>query len=242
MTSAVILAAGRGSRLGHLTERKPKCLMEFNNVSLLQRQISSLKSGGIHAIAVVTGYLAGLVEKACRLPVFHNSEWESTGIFHSMLAATAWLEAGPVIISYGDIFYSAETVRRLAAARGDIVLAFDPNWWSLWSARSLDPLSDAESFKVEADGRIVDIGRQISDRLEASGQYMGLLKLTPRGFANLTSSANHTRSSHRRLDMTGALRAAIAAGHEVRGVERQGAWGEVDTPADLDLYERMGIP
>jgi len=56
--AAVLLAAGEGSRLGGM----PKSLLTLNGQTLLTRQISALRSAGIHQIVVVTGYFHRLIE------------------------------------------------------------------------------------------------------------------------------------------------------------------------------------
>ncbi len=51
---AIILSAGQGSRLGALTHDRPKCLIEFNGRSLLDRQLDVLAANGIEEAVVVT--------------------------------------------------------------------------------------------------------------------------------------------------------------------------------------------
>ena len=53
---AIILAAGRGTRMKALTEEKPKCLVELDGQSLLEKQLGALRQSGIEDIAIVTGY------------------------------------------------------------------------------------------------------------------------------------------------------------------------------------------
>ena len=54
--NAIILAAGRGSRMKNLTSDKPKCLVQLNGKTLIQWQLDALNQAGISNIAVVTGY------------------------------------------------------------------------------------------------------------------------------------------------------------------------------------------
>ncbi|GAB7206137.1 hypothetical protein OS21_26300 [Dickeya oryzae] len=76
----ILLVAGRGSRLGDITNEKPKSLVELNGQSLLQRAIDSLKKGGVDNIAAVGGYRSEMIEPyADRL--FTNENWERTSIF-----------------------------------------------------------------------------------------------------------------------------------------------------------------
>jgi len=56
MKKAIILSAGQGSRLGHLTDDRPKCLIEFNGRTLLDRQLDALAANGVEEAVVVTGF------------------------------------------------------------------------------------------------------------------------------------------------------------------------------------------
>src|SRR5947199_238217 len=60
---AIILSAGQGSRLGHLVDELPKCLIDFNGRTLLDRQLDTLEANGVHEAVVVTGFHDELVEE-----------------------------------------------------------------------------------------------------------------------------------------------------------------------------------
>src|SRR5687767_15431347 len=64
MKKAIILSAGQGSRLGHLTHDRPKCLIEFNGRSLLDRQLDTLAACGIDDVVVVTGFRDDQIEES----------------------------------------------------------------------------------------------------------------------------------------------------------------------------------
>ena len=64
MMKAIILSAGQGSRLGHLVDDRPKCLIDFNGRTLLDRQLDTLEANGVHEAVVVTGFHDELVEEA----------------------------------------------------------------------------------------------------------------------------------------------------------------------------------
>src|SRR4051794_36086500 len=61
---AIILSAGQGSRLGHLVDDRPKCLIDFNGRSLLDRQLDTLEANDVHEAVVVTGFHDDLIEAA----------------------------------------------------------------------------------------------------------------------------------------------------------------------------------
>src|SRR5512139_3799633 len=66
MKKAIILSAGQGSRLGHLTDDRPKCLIEFNGRTLLDRQLDALAANGIEEAVVVTGFRDDQIEAALK--------------------------------------------------------------------------------------------------------------------------------------------------------------------------------
>lgn len=236
---AVILAAGRGSRLGPLSDDRPKCLVEFAAKPLIRRQIAALRGGGVSSIGIVRGYLGNMInfEDAT---YFENPRWAETNMVMSLVAAAPWLQSGPVVISYADIFYGRDVVRDLAAAPGDLVVAYDPGWRSLWTRRFDDPLSDAETFRTDAGGNLLDIGRRTKEIDEIKGQYMGLLKFTPVAWraaeAVLAGVDAKTRDA---MDMTTLLRRLLDSGFPISTVGITGQWGEIDSSGDLELYEKM---
>lgn len=232
----IILAAGRGSRMKSMTEDRPKCLVEIAGRSLLDCQRAALTGGGIDRLAVVRGY-RGEAFEGRGLTLFDNPRWADTNMVMSLVQADPWLSAGPCLVSYADIFYPAETVRRLAEITGDIAISYDPNWLTLWQARFADPLADAESFRLNEAGQVVDIGRKVNSLEDIQGQYMGLLKFTPTGWAQVTGYlATLDPASRDRLDMTGLLSRLIARGIVVHAVPGMPGWGEVDSESDLDYY------
>ena len=236
---AVILAAGRGSRMGQLGYERPKCLVEFGKKLLIERQVAALRSGGAQAVGVVRGYRADMIELP-DLTYFHNERWSETNMVLSLAAAAEWLKLGPVIVSYADIFYRHELVRDLAAATGDLVIAYDRAWRSLWSRRFADPLADAETFQVDASGRLIEIGNKTSSINEIEGQYMGLLKFTPRAWKDVEALlATLDALTRDRLDMTGLLQRLLRRNVTINTFGTDGQWGEIDSPGDLVLYERM---
>ena len=230
---ALILAAGRGSRMGALTASAPKCLTMFAGQRLIDWQIDALRAGGVEEIGIVTGYKADKID-ATNLRRFHNDRWAETNMVMSLACARQWLVSGPVIVSYADIFYSAEPVEKLAATAGDIAVTYDRDWLDLWHARFEDPLSDAETFRLDADNRLVEIGGRAASVEEIEGQFMGLLRFMPAGWAAVEGILDGLAEAERdRLDSTALLRRLIAEDFPVAAVVINGGWGESDSASDL---------
>jgi choline kinase len=237
---ALILAAGRGSRMGALGEDRPKCLVELDGRPLLDRQIAALRRGGAQEIGIVRGYRAEMLNFP-GLRYFDNARWAQTNMVMSLATAAAWLRDGPVIVSYADIFYRGELVRALAETAGDLVISFDRDWRRLWTRRFADPLADAETFRVDAQGTLLEIGGKTANIEDIEGQYMGLLKFTPAAWSAIEALlAGLDAPTRDRLDMTGLLRRLIGNGSvSIRTCASHGQWGEIDNPGDVALYQSM---
>ncbi len=240
MMRGLILAAGRGSRMGELGDDRPKCLVELGGKPLIERQIAALRRGGVDEIGVVRGYRAEMIDFP-GLCYFTNERWAETNMVMSMATAAEWLRSGPVVVSYADIFYRSALVHGLAAAPGQLVVSYDVDWRSLWTRRFADPLADAETFRITATGELLDIGGKTTRIEEIEGQYMGLLKFTPEAWSAVEEilSALYVRSRDR-LDGTGLLR-RLLEGKRIRidTFGTHGQWGEIDNRDDVALYEEM---
>lgn len=234
---ALLLAAGRGSRLAPLTDDRPKCLVPLLGHPLLEYQLAALRSAGVADIAIVGGYrhecLAPYVETR-----FVNPRWAASNMVVSLQAAADWLAAGTSLVCYTDIVYPPAAIKALAQAAGDIAVTYDPDWLDLWSARFDEPLLDAESFRLGSEGQLVEIGRKNAALDDIRGQYMGLIRLTRAGWRTISDRLRMLApDALDRLDMTGLFGQLLAAGIRIDAVAAPWPWAEVDNAADLALYE-----
>ena len=236
---AIILAAGRGSRMDKLTQEKPKCLVKLAGKSLLNWQVESLKTAGVSSVAAVCGYMADEIALE-GLKKFINPRWNETNMVLSLVEGQSLLKAHTCIVSYSDIVYSPDAVRKLIFAEGDIVITYDKNWLELWSKRFEDPLSDAETFRVDENGVLLEIGNKAANVSEIKGQYMGLLKFTPKGWGRVESFLSGlTPEARDKMDMTSLLKGLIACNTVINTVPISDSWFEVDNANDLMIYEKL---
>lgn len=235
---AIILAAGRGSRMKSLTDERPKCMVELRGKTLLEWQLEALRGAGISEIAIVTGYKRELLANQ-GLVEFHNPRWADTNMVSSLACAEAWLEQEPCIVSYSDIFYSPVAVQSLMTCKASLAVTYDPNWLALWTERFGDPLLDAETFRLTDAGTLAEIGNKPTSVDDIQGQYMGLLRFTPEGWADVVRLRSAlTPEQCDKVHMTHTLQQVIEAGRvAIQGVAYTGEWGEVDSAEDLFVYQ-----
>ena len=139
---AIILAAGRGMRMGNVTDDKPKCLAKLGGKALISWQVEALKKAGITKVIGVGGYEFCKLQTYINIP-FINRNWQNTNMVRSLMLAESYLNKYECIVSYSDIVYNESIVSRLLESRGNISITYDEHWLSLWSRRFEDPLVDA---------------------------------------------------------------------------------------------------
>lgn len=242
-TRAVILCAGRGSRLGAASLDKPKVLTELVGLSLLEWKLRALHTVGIDDIHLLTGYQAEKVA-ALGLPCIHNDRWATTNMVATLLCADPVLRRpGRTVVCYGDVVFHPDILRAALASAADIVLPYDVAWRALWEERFSEPLADAESF-AQRDGRLLDIGQRVASVDAIEGQFMGIVSLTAAGWLSLRSVVETLPDTEvDRLDTTGLLSKMLARGAIVHTVPCSGRWCEVDSQDDLRRYvHRLSSP
>lgn len=244
---AIILAAGRGSRLSPYTDESPKCLLSFAGRRLLDWQLAALRANGVHDVGIVCGYRAHSFD-SMGLKRWDNPRWHETNMVYSLLCAREALEScDGMVVSYGDIVYEPRVVATLLDTPGDMVTVVDRRWLSLWKLRFADPLKEAESLKMDDARQVHEIGRPAASLEEIEGQYIGLLRFSRKGLDALLGFLDRADPHAawlmgRSLEtcyMTDMLRGLIQAGHAITGAEIDGGWLEFDSVSDYDLYARL---
>jgi L-glutamine-phosphate cytidylyltransferase len=243
---AVILAAGAGTRLRPLTDNRPKCLIEMEGVSLLDRQRAVLTSAGISEIFVVTGFLANqIASKGYR--TFHNPDYSTTNMVESLFRARLCLSGDrDLLIAYGDIVYEPRVLDALLRCSAPVCVAVDKAWRPFWEVRMAQPLQDLETLKLDRHGRIIELGKRPKSYDDIEGQYIGLIKVRADHVKKLTQTYHsmdrlelYDGRPFREMFMTSFLQNLINLGWTVKAVGIENGWLEIDTLEDLKRYEDL---
>jgi L-glutamine-phosphate cytidylyltransferase len=233
---ALIMAAGRGSRLGDETHGRPKSLVDLGGISPLELQIDLLMSRGVSHLIVVTGYERQQVEAAVLARVLPpisaefvwNPFWSVTNVIGSAWLARERLRGGFVYL-HADTVFEPGILDDLLTCDAAAALPID--------LRECDP----EQMKAALDGdRVVSLSKELPAS-ETAGEFIGVgvfrADAVPRVVDGIDAElAAGGLGSY----FEAALNRAIAAGLEVRAIPTAGrAWAEIDFPADLALARSL---
>jgi choline kinase len=234
---AIILSAGQGSRLGHLVDDRPKCLIDFNGRTLLDRQLDTLQANGVREAVVVTGFHDELVREAIErrsggpsVRTVFNPFYKVADNTGSLFMAREEL-AGGCLVWNGDTLVSDELMRRVVANdRQGICVTIDRK-----------DSYDEDDMKVIAadDGRLRGIGKRISEGVNA--ESIGLLAFRSGGAEQFREAIERAMRTPEGTTIW-YLRVIhhLAQNGEVWTLDIEGEeWGEVDFPADVEAARAL---
>lgn len=173
---AIILAAGKGTRLDGAAV-KPKCLVEIGGLTLLRRQIESLKNANIKEIVIVVGFGVESIREECdsdsHITFVENIRFAETSSMYSLWLAREHLLDGFIVLNSDVLFHPQLLANLLASSREDALLIS-------YQDKKINPLGDEEMKVKVRDELVVDISKGI-DPLEADGDNVGIVKFGATG-------------------------------------------------------------
>ena len=227
---AIILAAGRGSRMQGATDYAPKCMFSYKGKPLIEHIVENLEQffdrKDIH---IVSGYRAGDLDYL-GLDATVNDSWNSTNIVGSLQKANHLLMKESAVITYSDIYYEQTAISQLLSTELPALVSTE-RWLEIWSRRFENPLSDLESFKLSELGTLKQIGGRASDLSEIEGQFAGIFSLSP----DVWNWIKLEVENFTKKDSTTVLNEITAhSPYKVSVVKYQGLWAEIDTLQDAE--------
>ena len=233
---AIILSAGQGSRLGHLVDERPKCLIDFNGRTLLDRQLDTLESNGVQEAVVVTGFHDDRVEEALanrsggpRVRTIFNPFYKVADNTGSLYMAREEL-AGDCLVWNGDTLVSNALMKRVVENdRPGICVTIDRK-----------PSYDDDDMKVVEDaGQLKAIGKRLSAGVNA--ESIGLLAFRAAGAERFRQAIEQALRTPEGTTIW-YLRVIhhLAQSSDVWTLDISGEeWGEVDFPPDVDAARAL---
>jgi choline kinase len=228
---AIILSAGQGSRLGHMVDDRPKCLIDFNGRSLLDRQLDTLEANDVEEAVVVTGFHDELVQQAIAarsggpaVRTIYNPFYKVADNTGSLFMARQEL-SGDCLVWNGDTLVSRALMRRVVAnERQGICVTIDHK----------ESYDDDDMKVVEGGGRLKAIGKRLPLGT-VNAESIGLLAFRGGGAEQFREAIEGAMRTPEGTTIW-YLRVIhqIAQEADVWTLDIDGEeWGEVDFPADV---------
>lgn len=234
---AIILSAGQGSRLGHLVDDQPKCLIEFNGRSLLDRQLDTLEACGVHEAVVVTGFHDELVNEAIarrsggpEVRTVYNPFYKVADNTGSLFMAREEL-TGDCLVWNGDTLVSRALMGKvLANPQPGICVTIDRK----------ESYDEDDMKVVEEGGRLKAIGKRL-ELLTVNAESIGLLAFRDGGAEQFSEAIERAiRTPEGTTIWYLRVIHQIAQRADVWTLDIQGEeWGEVDFPEDVEAAKAL---
>lgn len=224
----VVLAAGRGTRLGSLVDEVPKPLLEIGGRPLIDRIIGALTHNGVKRLTIVTGYLADRLERHVSArwgdDVAFVRQEEPRGTAHALSLARETSGGNRFAVAWADIALSGKaygSVLRGGHDDDDVILGV--NWIE-------DPSSGA-SVVFDDEGLVSAIVEKPAPPPPSHWNNAGIMVMAPTMWPYVRAV---TPSARGELELTDAIQAVVATGGRVRAVRLGGPWFDVGTPHGLE--------
>lgn len=231
-TQALILAAGRGSRLKSAIGEYPKCLTKIAGKSLIEHQLDSLEACGIDRVTIVVGHFANDVRMVIgeRALFVENSDYMNTNSLYSLRLALDWVEL-PLVVMNCDVLAHCNIVEQVVHSHGN-AFAFD-------SSSGMA----AEHMKISlSGGRLVAMSKELPSK-HTHGENVGIVRFGRNILRPLLEiSDSLLRADGRMKWMASAVnllaQEALIVGIDIRGLP----WIEIDYPEDLATARNIVWP
>src|SRR5438094_10076870 len=223
---AVLLAAGRGTRMREMTTDLPKPMLEVRGKPVLQHIVEGLRDAGARGFLIIVGYRADTVQNffgdgsRYNIEIQYATQVVQDGTGRVVDLARNFASDSPFVLSYGDILVDPANYKRLLNLPDDVE--------AIISVTRGEDVSKGGAVFLNEEMELVDL-REKSKPGEATSpwynagiyafcpsifDFTAILKLSPRG----------------EYELTDAIRDLAKSGKKVKALELTGEWADVRDP------------
>jgi dTDP-glucose pyrophosphorylase len=245
---AVILAAGKGTRMRELTNELPKPMLKVQGKPILEHILSGIVGAGIRDVFIVTGFRADVIESyfgdgsKWKARIIYGRQMVQDGTGKAPEVAREFVGVSPFLLTYGDILVKPETYQQMihrynegyfsgviTVTRGEDVTKGGLNFFDeqFCLERLVEKPKPEQLEQLRSEGWLkpnepvwYNAGIYIFKSLLF--EFTAKLQKSPRGEYELTDAVN----------------ALLAANHKLAGLEIQGRWVDVRDPEVLAGLEK----
>ena len=234
ISKAVLLAAGRGTRMRGLTEALPKPMLEVRGKPVLQHIIEGLRDNGLTSLLIVVGWRADVVKEffgdgsKLGVKVQYETQAVQDGTGRVVALAESFAGADPFLLSYGDILIAPENYRRIGDALDDAEAVI--------SVKRSDDVSQGGAVFVNEKFELTDLREKPKPGEPTSPWYnAGVYAFRSSIFDHIAKLQPSPRGEY---ELTDAIRNLALSGGKVQAIEIAGDWADVRDPEILAQLNR----
>lgn len=229
ITKAVLLAAGRGTRMRELTSEIPKPMLQVRGHPILHHIIEGLRGAGVTDFLIIVGWHAEVVRdffrdgSALQVRIGYETQVQQDGTGKVVELARTFCGSDPFVLSYGDILIEAENYQRLTFLSSDTE--------AIISVKNNQDVSKGGAVFVNENFEMTDLREKPQPGEPTSPWYnAGVYAFRPSIFDFI---ARLERSPRGEFELTDAIRALAQSGRKVQALELAGEWADVRDPEIL---------
>src|ERR1051325_1328328 len=231
---AVVLAAGRGTRMREMTADLPKPMLEVRGKPVLQYSVEGLRDAGVRKFLIVVGYRAEVLQNffgdgwRFKIELEYATQVKQDGTGRVVDLAREFVGASPFILAYGDILIDPANYKR--------IVDLSDNVEAIVSVTRGEDVSKGGAVFVNDKMELVDLREKPKPGEASSPWYTaGLYAFRPSIFQ---VTANVKPSPRGEYELTDAIRELAQSGKTVRALELTGGWADVRDPEILARLNR----
>ena len=231
---AVLLAAGRGTRMRELTADLPKPMIKVRNKPVLLHIIEGLQSAGVKDFLIVVGYRADVVKEyfgdgTCfGLRIKYATQVVQDGTGRVVDLAREFVCDGPFVLSYGDILVDSTNYQQLISLPDDVA--------AIISVKKNEDVSHGGAVFFNQKFELTDLREKPKPGEPTSPWYnAGVYAFRPNIFEYTSRLKPSPRGEY---ELTDAIRELAHSGQKVKGLELTGQWADVRDPEILAQLNR----
>ncbi|HZE56607.1 MAG TPA: sugar phosphate nucleotidyltransferase [Chthoniobacterales bacterium] len=229
MNKAVLLAAGRGTRMRDLTEALPKPMLEVRGKPVLQHIVEGLRDNGLTSLLIVVGWRGEVVKEffgdgsKLSVKIDYETQTVQDGTGRVVALAQNFVGADPFLLSYGDILIAPENYRRIrdALAGAEAVI----------SVKRSDDVSQGGAVFLNDKFELTDLREKPKPGEPTSPWYNAGVYAFQRSIFDYIAKLEP--SPRGEYELTDAIRNLALGGKKVQAIEIAGDWADVRDPEIL---------
>src|SRR5436190_5944325 len=226
---AVVLAAGRGTRMRELTNDVPKPMIEVRGKPVLEHIVEGLRDAGVRRFLIIVGYHAETVRNffgdgsRYNIEIQYATQVVPDGTGRIVDLARNFAGDSPFVLSYGDILVDPANYKRLIDLPHDVE--------AIISVTRGEDVTKGGAVFLNEEMELVDLREKSKPGEPTSPWYnAGIYTFRPSIF-DFTAKLKPSRRGE--YELTDAIRALAQSGKKVKALEITGEWADVRDPEIL---------